>query len=102
MSEHWHRYSRLWDQLGPPLRPAAQAVATYKQALAGTDGPALMYGVTPELAELPCDITAVDATFEMIKTVWPGDNPSRRVVGADWLRLPFPNNFFGAVVGDAT
>jgi len=51
--------------------------------------------VTPKLAtkrwKPALDIVAVDKTMAMIRNVWPGNAPRRRVVCADWLCLPLPD-----------
>jgi SAM-dependent methyltransferase len=65
----------------------------------------LSLGVTPEIALHPwaantC-LTAIDASEEMIRLVWPGDNPVRRAVHGDWLQMPFTDASFDLILNDA-
>jgi SAM-dependent methyltransferase len=92
---HWENVARHWRQLGPPLRPTAQDVAFYADAInewAKSHGVprALILGVTPELYSLPwpagSNVMAADQTQDMIDAVWPG--PRNAVVRADWKALP--------------
>lgn len=92
---HWQDIARLWEQVGPPLRPSDQDIAFVKDAIgswARDNGAprALILGVTPELYHLPwpngTDVLAVDHTQSMIDTIWPG--PRNAVICADWTTMP--------------
>ena len=92
---HWSDIARLWEQVGPPLRPSAEDIAFLNDAIgswARDNGAprALILGVTPELYHLPwpngTDVLAVDHTQSMIDAVWPG--PRNAVICADWTTMP--------------
>jgi SAM-dependent methyltransferase len=103
MSEnHWLDYHTRWARLRPPLRPDADVVAAVARAFSAHRGDTLLLGVTPELADVAPDVTAVDRSESMIASVWPGDTPRRRAVKADWLALPFEPARFDAAVGDGS
>jgi SAM-dependent methyltransferase len=91
---HWPDIARMWEQVGPPLRPAAPDIAFLKEEIDSwvrDKGAlrALILGVTPELYHLPwsegTDILAVDNTQSMIDTVWPG--PRTSVMCDDWTTM---------------
>jgi SAM-dependent methyltransferase len=92
----WDHIASRFEDWGPPLRPPAEAVRSYRRLLAswaaGRSGPAsmLLFGVTPELvqAEWPVrtHLTAVDRSEPMLRLVWPGDIEGvRRGVVGDWM-----------------
>ena len=91
---HWQEMARLWQQIGPPLRPAPQDVGFFTAAVQEWIGQwgrprVLLLGVTPEIYRLPwpagTDILAVDRAQAMIDAVWPG--PREAVQCTDWLSL---------------
>ena len=65
----------------------------------------LSLGVTPEIALHPWApetfLTAIDASEEMIRNVWPGDTAERRAMQGDWLAMPFADASFDLIVNDA-
>ena len=65
----------------------------------------LSLGVTPEVALFPwaekVSLRAIDASEEMIRTVWPGDGPERLAVLGNWLQTPFADGVFDLIVCDA-
>lgn len=94
---HWLPLAAVWEQLGSPLRPAAEderAYARLVQPWIEQHGPprVLLLGVTPEMYRLPWpagrDFVAVDRSAAMIEHVFPG-RPGE-VLQADWLELPLP------------
>jgi SAM-dependent methyltransferase len=104
---HWPDIARLWQQVGPPLRPSGQDIAILTGILSprGRDRGApraLILGVTPELYSLPwpqgTDLVAADHTRGMIDVVWPG--PRNAVVCADWTTLPFKDGSRDVVLCD--
>jgi SAM-dependent methyltransferase len=99
---HWNEYHRRWARLKPPLRPDADVVAAFAQALAGRNDRVLLLGVTQELADIGEHVTAIDRNASMIANIWPGDTNARRALCGDWLALPFEENEFTAVVGDGS
>jgi len=77
-------------------------VIGFERAIHGRDQRVLLLGVTPELAVLGRDLTAVDNSPRMIARIWPGDNEERRALLADWTHLPFEDASFDAVIGDGS
>ncbi|HEY8950160.1 MAG TPA: class I SAM-dependent methyltransferase [Rhizomicrobium sp.] len=98
----WHDFHRRWARLKPPQRPHPEAVEAYLRALEGKQGHALLLGVTPELADLAIQLTALDGSESMIAHIWPGDTQARRAIRGDWLAMPFGKSQFSAVIGDGS
>lgn len=98
--DHWDRYARHWELLGPPLRPPPDAVSAYTRELRPEGRSVLLLGVTPELSAFGASIVAVDETAAIIAALWPGDRPGRRAVVGDWLDLPIADASVEVVVGD--
>ena len=98
---HWARYHQHWQRLRPPLRPSAEVVAAFDELTRGRS-PCALLGVTPELAGLTLDLTALDRDPNMIAAVWPGDRPERRALLADWLHFPAALNQLAVVIGDGS
>ena len=94
---HWPDIARQWERVGSPLRPVAQDLGFFRNAIerwrrdAGRAPRALILGVTPELNRLPwpdgTNLLAADHTQAMIDAVWPG--PRSAAVCAEWTQLPF-------------
>ena len=84
----------------PPLRPDAAVVAAFRELVRDLEDPMLLLGVTPELADLSPNLTAVDRTQPMLDFVWPGDTPQRRARLGNWLKLGMPSASFASVIGD--
>jgi SAM-dependent methyltransferase len=65
----------------------------------------LSLGVTPEIAQFPwatdTQLTAIDASEEMIQKVWPGNDATRKAVLGNWLALPFDDASFDLILNDA-
>jgi SAM-dependent methyltransferase len=92
---HWRDIARLWEQVGPPLRPSTQDTAFLTDAIdswARDNGAPrmLILGVTPELYRLPwpngTDVLAVDHMQDMIDAIWPG--PRNAIICAEWTNMP--------------
>ena len=100
--EHWQRVARLWDQVGPPLRPCREDIDflshhVHQWAAAATSPPrALILGVTPEICRLPwpadTELRAIDHTASMIEAIWPG--PREAVTCGEWTAPPFDDASF--------
>jgi hypothetical protein len=101
-NNHWQVYHRAWSQLTVPLRPHADVIASYRSLLQGRTGRTLLLGVTPELADLMPETTAVDHNEAMITHIWPGNTASRRAVCADWRNSSFLARAFSQCVGDGS
>jgi SAM-dependent methyltransferase len=99
---HWTAYHRRWARLTAPLRPDRDVVDGFVQALTGHSDRVLLLGVTPELADIGAEVTAIDRSPTMIAHVWPGDTARRRALAGDWLELPAPGRRFTAAVGDGS
>jgi SAM-dependent methyltransferase len=98
-----HRdFHRRWVTLRPPLRPHPKAAAAIKALLPDhdVDAPVLLLGVTPELAELPSHVVAVDWSANMIALAWPGDTDRRKAMLGDWRKLPLGEASVAAAIGD--
>jgi SAM-dependent methyltransferase len=98
--KHWTAFQRAFFLMRPPLRPDADVVAAFRELTRGCAEPMLLLGVTPELADLSEDLTALDRTQDMIDAVWPGDTAQRRARVGNWLKLRLPAASFASVVCD--
>ena len=112
VSEPWSAFSTGWNQLGSPLRPCPEDLPRIHQAwldslpagLPQQRIEVLALGVTPEIALFPWapdfHLTAIDASEDMIRSVWPGNTPSRRAVFGNWLGMPFADASFDLIITD--
>lgn len=96
----WRNFPGVYKRLAPPLRPAPGDVERMRAAISGHDGHCLLLGVTPGIAALGQDLTAVEGSRAMIDRLWPGDGPDRRATVGDWTDLPFASGQFDSVIGD--
>lgn len=99
-SAHWSSFQRAFFRMRPPLRPDADVVAAFRDLTRDCADPMLLLGVTPELAELSPNLTAIDRTQAMLDFVWPGDTPQRHAHVGNWLKLGLPAASFASVIGD--
>ena len=99
---HWNAFYERWKTLPPPLRPHADVVRVIRENLPNIDGPVLLLGVTPELADIAPEVLAVDRSEMMIAKVWPGNTLSRRALREDWLSMELTPQHFSAAVGDGS
>jgi SAM-dependent methyltransferase len=100
--------------LGPPLKPSSEdvqfvenEVENWSSSHPGKRVRALLLGVTAGIANMrwpeESSLIAVDNSFEMARTVWPGNIPSkRRAVCGDWLSLPQAHGSCDVVIGDGS
>src|SRR6185295_4409928 len=72
----WEVFHRHWPTLRPPLAVAPDVVRAVAAAIEGRAQRALLLGVTPALAGLADDTTAIDWSEKMVARVWPGDTPA--------------------------
>ncbi len=96
-NDHWLNLAGQWNRLGPPLRPCAEDVENFRQAMSDDAGRCLLLGVTPELADISVQLTAIDNSAAMIDALWSGRPVA--ILG-DWLDLPFAPATFNTVIGD--
>jgi len=101
-ASHWNEYHRRWSRIKPPLRPDADVVAAFANAIDANADRILLLGVTPELANIGPHVTAIDRNAAMIANIWSGDTSARRALCGDWLALPFEEGQFTAVIGDGS
>jgi hypothetical protein len=101
-ADAWEAFHRRWSRLKPPLRAAPEVVAAISCAIDGFDSDVLLLGVTPELANLGRQLTALDWSESMIGHIWPGDGPDRTAMLADWRAIPDAGRKFTAVIGDGS
>ena len=105
---HWSRMGQLWRFVGPPLRPSAQDIAVFQQAISTwysvhqRPPRALILGVTPELHSLQwptgTNLRALDSSAQMIEQVWPGDKTAAMV--GSWTSMPLAADSVDVVVCD--
>lgn len=96
-NKHWQDFAKKWNRLGSPLRPCAEDVKNFRYAIGNDPGRCLLLGVTPELAGLAQDITAIDNSADMIGALWHG---KREAILGDWLDMPFVGGAFDTIIGD--
>lgn len=106
--DHWSRMARLWQWVGPPLRPAAEDLAVFQDTIVrwhaahGRAPRALILGVTPELYQLRwpagTSLRALDGSRQMIETVWPG--PPAAVLLGSWTAMPLATGSCDIVLCD--
>jgi SAM-dependent methyltransferase len=101
-SQHWQEYHRAWSQLTEPLRPHQEVVAAVSQQLRAPNGRTLLLGITPELANLPCEMIAVDRNPSLVANVWPENTSTRRAIVGDWRNPNFMPETFSACIGDGS
>jgi len=112
-SAHWHAHAAKWRDVGPPLRPCAQDIAIFENALRdwterqALSRPArmLLLGVTPEIALMQrpaaSHLVAVDYSLAMIAGVWPAQQAGNAsAVCADWRVLPLAPDSIDFIVAD--
>jgi len=99
---HWNALYQAWSRMSSPPRVPAEVLAGLRRRVFELPGHVLVLGVTPDLAHVGSDVTAVDSSMSVVRTVWPGDAPTRRAIVGDWLQLPFAAAAFSVCVGDGT
>jgi len=91
------KHHNNWDKLKAPARPTQSVVDTFKSLI--PEGPILLLGVTPEIANAYDKVLAIDHNPKMIQNVWPGDTDTKMAVNADWETFLSGKKFNG-VIGD--
>lgn len=118
--EHWHYFYwenqiDFWHMVPNPIRPSREDILIYKDLISEyvkRNGPVrkiLLLGSTPELrdllSELPeASVYLADFSFRMpigmLKFTAKADPLKEIWIKANWLELPFPENFFDIILGD--
>lgn len=107
----WERNARLWQFIGPPLRPSAEDinfVASILQSLPNADADdalaSILLGVTPELAAVltATRMLSIDRSMAMIRGIGARHprGPRARSVVADWRRMPVRGEIADLIAGD--
>ena len=91
------KHSDNWDKLKAPARPVQSVIDDFTSLV--PEGPILLLGVTPEIANAYDNVLAVDRDPKMIKNVWPGDTDTKTVVNSHWETF-MPGKKFKGVIGD--
>ncbi len=101
-ADAWNRFHSRWNRLQPPLRPNDEVTDALASAIGGRRAHAILLGVTPELAGIAEETTAIDHAETMIANVWPGDTATRRALLGRWQALPLTQRKYTAVLGDGS
>jgi len=99
-NEYWQELSRQWHRLASPLRPCAEDVENFRQLMGSNAGRCLLLGVTPELAEISPQLTAIDNSAAMIGALWKNQCIGKEAIQGDWLDLPFAAGSYDTIIGD--
>ncbi|MBI2623901.1 class I SAM-dependent methyltransferase [Candidatus Parcubacteria bacterium] len=110
---YWERLADRWEDVTSPFRPSSGDISVYREFLTKTRGvgPVLILGSTPELRDLAATAGAgrvhlADFSYRMplamLRFTKHVDPREEIWVRANWLELPFPQEFFGAILGDLT
>ena len=99
-SQHWQNLAKQWNRLGSPLRPCAEDVNNFHAAMGNDPGRCLLLGVTPELAVIAPQLTAIDNSTAMIEALWSPQHPDKPAIPGDWLDMPFADGSFDTLIGD--
>lgn len=107
---HWNNQARLWDLLGPPLKPSPDDIQNHlgwiNEFLPRQQLAVLVLGVTPEIIQLPWQkntrLISLDNNLVMIESVLPRKTPYIQPIpiSANWLNLPLAESSIDLVIGD--
>lgn len=100
MKTHWAERAKHWGKIGPPLQPNQEVLDCFTR-LIPTDTNILLLGVTPQIANIYNNITAVDFSPPMIEHVWPGNTKTKQAIEDNWLTIDLDCQFNG-VIGDGS
>lgn len=105
----WHEsIATQWDEYAPPVRPSPSEINAWKKYMAlKSHARVLVLGATPELRdmahELKAQVSIVDASLTMMQemsTHMKHTNEEEVWMRANWLTMPFAENYFDFVIGD--
>lgn len=109
---HWNNQAKMWDLLGPPLKPSAIDIKNCtdwineKKCRDKKPLKVLVLGVTPELINIawPKDTTVytLDNNIAMIEAILPTQTPILKPIAlaGNWLQIPLYNASIDIVIGD--
>ena len=112
---YWENQVDYWQALPSPIRPSSGDIFIYKNFLSHSRrhlGPiknVLLLGSTPELRDLLATLPGAriyiaDFSYRMsmamLRFTEAADPLKETWVKANWLELPFPENFFDVILGD--
>lgn len=112
--QYWGRVADFWEGTPIPVRPSKSTLEIYrgflqKNAEQGEEKCILILGSTPELRDLafeenPAKIYVADFSEQMPRAMLrftKHTDPQKEIwVKANWLDLPFPEQFFDVILGD--
>ena len=90
-------HSNNWDKLTSPARPSVSDINAFKSLI--PEGPIMLLGVTPEIANAYDNVLAIDRDPKMIENVWPGDTDTKHAINSNWETF-LPGKKFNGVIGD--
>ena len=111
---YWNVLAGSYGALRPPLVPSGEELGFLEETTAawaashpGIPVQALLLGVTPLIAKMrwpqPSMLVGVDASFAMVRGVWPGNVAGvRGAVCGDWMALPLREHSCHVVIGDGS
>lgn len=88
--------------MGLPQIPDPAVARQLAGIIGDCPGPTVLLGVTTAFAGLGDPLLAFDSAPGMIAQIWPGDDPGRKAVVADWRALPIAGGMAGRVLGDGS
>ncbi len=107
--ENW--WFNVWKKAGLPFFPSQGEIKFYKKTvdkIAKRNNPkVLVLGATPQIRDLLAEyrniqVYLIDVNIPVYRAMTrlrKKKNPREKLVVADWLKMPFPDNFFDLVVG---
>lgn len=101
-SADWQAFHKRFARIRPPYRVDPTTAVLFGELIEGFDAHVLELGVTPELADLGQELTAVDWSEKMLSHIWLGDSDTRRAILSTWWEIPPLSPKPTAVVGDAS
>lgn len=102
---YWTGLARCYHLLGPPLRPSAEDLCVFENAVGSRPDAetALLLGVTPDIVGMrwpeACSLVAVDGSWPMVQAL---RLPGQRAVCGNWLALPLRSGSCDLVIGDGS
>jgi hypothetical protein len=114
VASYWDHFAKAYANLGGPLRLSEEEVRLMEGVVRDWTTSrrilfpqALLLGATPDIATMrwpaATSLMAVDKSFPMARSVWPGDiHGQRAMLCGDWLALPRREASCDIVIGDGS